>query len=146
MTIVADDGFHLRAREGRALYAWPTAGDPADPWSTAVEPAWVAEAARKAAERVPALAGVPVDPARCWAGLYELSPDKLAILGRAPGLANLWLANGSSGHGVMHSPALGQLLAEMMTEGRAASVDPAVLRALRPERFDEGPAEVRELL
>jgi glycine/D-amino acid oxidase-like deaminating enzyme len=90
MTIVADDGFHLRAREGRALYAWPTAGDPADPWSTAVEPAWVSEAARKAAERVPALAGVPVGPARCWAGLYERSPDKLAILGRAPGLSNLF--------------------------------------------------------
>ena len=146
MTIFADDGFHLRAREGRALYAWPTEGDPADPWSTAVEPAWVAEAARKAAERVPALAGVPVDPARCWAGLYEVSPDKLAILGRAAGLTNLWLANGSSGHGVMHSPALGRLLAEMMTDGRAASVDPALLRALRPERFDEEPVEVRELL
>ena len=146
MTIVADDGFHLRAREGRALYAWPTPGDPADPWSCAVEPAWVAEAARKAAERMPALAGVPVDPTRCWAGLYELSPDKLSILGRAPGLENVWLANGSSGHGVMHSPALGRLLAEMMTDGRATSVDPALLRALRPERFDEEPVEVREIL
>jgi len=143
MTIVADDGFHLRPREGRVLYAWPTPGDPADPWSTAVEPAWVAEAARRAAARVPVLRDVPVDPARCWAGLYEASPDKLAILGAAPGCPGLWLVNGSSGHGVMHSPALGLLLAELMTDGRAGSAD---VSALRPERFDEGPVEVREIL
>ena len=68
----------------------------------------------KAGERVPALAGVPVDPARCWAGLYELSPDKLAILGAADECPNLFLINGSSGHGVMHAPALGQLLAEII--------------------------------
>jgi sarcosine oxidase subunit beta len=143
MTIVADDGFHLRPREGRVLYAWPTPGDPADPWSAAVEPAWVAEAALRAAARVPVLRDVPVDPARCWAGLYEASPDKLAILGPAPGRPGLWLANGSSGHGVMHSPALGLLLAELMTDGRARSAD---VSALDPGRFEEGPVEVREIL
>ncbi|HEU4700798.1 MAG TPA: FAD-binding oxidoreductase [Gemmatimonadales bacterium] len=142
MTIVADDGFHFRWREGRVLYAWPTPGDPADPWSTAVEPAWIETTRRAAAERVPVLADVPVDPARCWAGLYEVSPDKLAIVGPAPGLDNLFLVNGCSGHGVMHAPALGQLASELLS-CEVPSVDPT---ELRPERFAGGAVEVREIL
>ena len=47
-----------------------------------------------------------------------MSPDHHAILGAGPGLANFWLINGSSGHGVMHAPALGQLLAEMILDRR----------------------------
>jgi sarcosine oxidase subunit beta len=142
MTIVADDGFHFRWREGRVLYAWPTAGDPADPWSTAVEPAWVEATRRAAAARVPALADVPVDPARCWAGLYELSPDKLAIVGAAPGVENLFLVNGCSGHGVMHAPALGRIASELLS-CETPSVD---VSELRPDRFGGGAVEPKEIL
>lgn len=49
-------------------------------------------------------------------------------------MANLYAINGSSGHGVMHAPALGELLAEMVVYGVARSLDVA---ALRPERFLE---------
>jgi sarcosine oxidase subunit beta len=70
----------------------------------------------------------------CWAGLYEMSPDGHALLGRVEEIDNLYLANGSSGHGVMHSPALGQLLAEIMWDGAASTLD---ARALRPSRFAE---------
>src|SRR5713226_7198836 len=98
MTIWTGDGFHLRVRDGRVLLLWPVPGDPRDPWSTAVDPEWLAEVARKAAARVPALAAVPLDPARSWAGLYEMSPDKHALLGRARECENLFFANGSSGH------------------------------------------------
>ena len=70
-----------------------------------------------------------------WAGLYEVSPDKHAVLGWAPGCQNLFLVNGSSGHGVMHAPALGQLLAEIMWDGAATTLDVA---PLRPSRFAEG--------
>jgi hypothetical protein len=45
------------------------------------------------------------------------------LLGRAPQVENLYLANGSSGHGVMHSPAIGQLLAEIMLDGAAHTLD-----------------------
>lgn len=134
MTVWLGDGFHFRVRDGRVLLLRPTPGDPADPASVAVEPGFVDEMARLARERVPVLADVPVDRASAWAGLYEMSPDRHAILGRAPGCDNLWLANGSSGHGVMHSPSLGLLLAEMIT-GRETSLD---VRALRPSRFAEG--------
>jgi sarcosine oxidase subunit beta len=64
-----------------------------------------------------------------------MSPDSHVLVGPAPGLTNLFLMNGSSGHGVMHSPALGQVLAEMILDGEARSVD---VHALRPSRFAEG--------
>src|SRR5437588_5218959 len=64
---------------------------------------------------------------------------KHALVGCAPGVENLYLANGSSGHGVMHSPALGQLLAEIILDGAAKSLD---IHALRPTRFDEGEPNV----
>jgi sarcosine oxidase subunit beta len=131
MTIFAGDGFHLRVRDGRVLLLLPSAGA-ADPFDVTVERTWIDEVVRVARSRVPALVNVPVDAASCWAGLYEMSPDGHAIVGAVPGVPNLCLVNGSSGHGVMHAPALGQLVAEIVLDGAARSLDVA---ALRPERF-----------
>ncbi len=73
-----------------------------------------------------------------------MSPDKHAILGSAPGIPNLYFINGSSGHGVMHSPALGMLLAEIICDGSASTLD---VSRLDPGRFDAGrPNPVSELL
>ena len=131
MTLFAGDGFHLRVRDGRVLLLLPSAGA-ADPFDLTVEPAWIETVARLARARVPPLASVPIDRAACWAGLYEMSPDGRAIVGSAPGVPNLYLANGSSGHGVMHAPALGQLVAEMIVDGAAHSLDAEPLRPDRP--------------
>jgi len=92
---------------------------------------------RAAHERVPVLRRAVLDRPACWAGLYEVSPDKHAILGTAPGCPNLFFVNGSSGHGVMHAPALGQLLAELMCYGRAVTLDAT---PLGPSRFERGEA------
>jgi sarcosine oxidase, subunit beta len=135
MTIFAGDGFHLRVRDGRVLLLWPTPGVEGRPFDYSVDPAWVRQVTAMAHQRVPVLRRTEIEPAACWAGLYEMSPDKHAILGPAPGCSNLFLVNGSSGHGVMHSPALGQLLAEIMSDGLASTLD---VRALRPTRFAEG--------
>ena len=135
MTIWLGDGFHLRVRDDRVLLLRPTPGAPDDPWSDRVEPRWLDELAATTAARVPPLREVAIDRERAWAGLYEMSPDHHAILGPAPGCPNLILANGSSGHGVMHAPALGALVAEIIAHGAARSLD---VRALRPSRFAEG--------
>ena len=135
MTIFLEDGFHLRVRDGRVLLLWPQDHRSDDPFDIRFDESWLDGLLARAHARVPCLADVPVDRAACWAGLYEMSPDQHAILGRAPGLENLWLINGSSGHGVMHSPALGQLLAEMILDGEARTLD---VHALRPSRFAEG--------
>ena len=143
MTIWTEDGFHIRPRDARVLFAFPSPGDPRDPFATGVEPGWLEEVDRKKEERVTALRGIPIDRAACWAGLYEMSPDKHAILGEAPGCPRLFLINGSSGHGVMHAPALGQLLAEMLIDGRASALDTF---PLRPGRFAEGAPNPGEIL
>ena len=134
MTIRADDGFHFRVRDGRILLLRPDAPLVNDPFDASLQDEWVEDVVSRARACVPIAARVPLDRERCWAGLYEMSPDRHALLGRAPHLTNLFLANRSSGHGVMHAPALGQLLAELIA-GDETSID---IRPLRPSRFEEG--------
>jgi sarcosine oxidase subunit beta len=135
MTIWAGDGFHLRVRDGRVLLLWPTSGVPGRPFDTSVDPAWIDAVTAMAHERVPTLRSAAVDRPASWAGLYEMSPDKHAIVGALPRCPNFYCINGSSGHGVMHSPALGQLLAEIMCDGRATTLD---IAGLAPDRFERG--------
>ena len=135
MTIFVGDGFHFRVRDGRVLLLMPSEWEPANPHDISVDPRWVDAVGRVGRGRIPALRDVPIDRNACWAGLYEKSPDRHAILGPAPGCSNFYLANGSSGHGVMHAPALGHLLAEIMTDGAAKTLDTT---PLRPTRFAEG--------
>lgn len=134
MTIFLDTGFHVRARDGRALLCWPTneaAGD-----TLSVDDAWLANVDEMKRERIPALADVQLDRAQCYAGLYEMSPDHHAIVGFAAECENLFLVNGSSGHGVMHSPALGAVAADMIC-GNEPVID---VSSLRPTRFADGEA------
>jgi sarcosine oxidase subunit beta len=134
MTVFVEDGFHLRVRDGRVLLLLPDEPDVSDPFDQSVDDAWVESVVETARERVPCLREASIDREECWAGLYEMSPDGHALLGRVEGIDNLYLANGSSGHGVMHAPALGQLLAEIMLDGAASTLD---AHALRPSRFAE---------
>jgi sarcosine oxidase, subunit beta len=122
MTIWSGDWYHLRVRDGRVLLLWPD-DPPVD------DDAWLAEVLRKTRERVPLLADVAIGERR--SGLYEMSPDEHALLGRSATYDNLYLATGSSGHGVMHAPATGQLLAELLIDD-ATSID---ISALSPARF-----------
>jgi sarcosine oxidase subunit beta len=82
-----------------------------------------------AIERLPALEAARVSNG--WAGLYETTPDHNAVLGPPAGVGGLMLANGFSGHGFMHAPAVGQLIAEWIVDGRP-SLD---LSPLSLERF-----------
>jgi sarcosine oxidase, subunit beta len=137
MTIWTRDAFHLRIRDGRALLNWPINTPRPDPYALDIDQPLVDAVWRIAQARVPALREAALDPTAHWAGLYEMSPDKTVILGRAPGCENLILVNGSSGHGVMHSPILGQLVSELLLDGVTGSLD---THALRPSRFAEGDA------
>jgi sarcosine oxidase subunit beta len=71
---------------------------------------------------------------KCRAGLYENTPDHHAILGGCE-IAGLYFANGFSGHGVMHSPATGRVLSEIILDGEAAILD---VSCLKLERFAKG--------
>lgn len=70
-----------------------------------------------------------------WGGLYEMTPDKTAILGHAGGLKNVFENHGYSGRGAMQSYAAGLGLAELMQLGRFETLD---LSAMSGERFKTG--------
>lgn len=108
----------------------PSPGGQGDP---PADPDWDRRARAVAARRLPALANLRV--ARCWAGYYEMTPDANALLGPHPDLDGLYVATGFSGHGVMHAPAAGRLLAEWLLDGAPRSADAS---PYAPDRFHRG--------
>ena len=70
-----------------------------------------------------------------WAGLYEVSPDAHPILCRIPQVEGLYNVGGFSGHGFMHGPICGLLLAEEILDGAAHTLD---ISALHIDRFERG--------
>ena len=64
-----------------------------------------------------------------------MTPDRQPIIGRVPGLDGLLLANGFSGHGFQHAPIVGKLLAELVVDGAAQTVD---IASLGLDRFTSG--------
>jgi sarcosine oxidase subunit beta len=93
----------------------------------------MAEASENAMHRVPVLEKAHI--ARGWAGLYEISPDHHAILGKVSEVEGFILANGFSGHGFQHSPAVGKVIAELIVGGEATTID---ISPLSIERFERG--------
>ncbi len=74
------------------------------------------------AHRVPAFEAIKL--VRAWAGHYAYNTlDQNAILGPHPGFANFYFANGFSGHGLQHSPAVGRGLSELIAFGEYRSLD-----------------------
>lgn len=71
---------------------------------------------------------------RTYTGLCEQTPDSLPIIGEAPGLNGFILANGFSGHGFMHAPATGLIVADLILNGRTERID---INLVHPERFDK---------
>jgi sarcosine oxidase subunit beta len=81
--------------------------------------------------RAPALAEAEIQTG--WAGLRPLTPDDDPILGEAPHLRGFFNDCGWGGHGIMHAPGGGIVLAELIADGKATSVD---ISPFRTERFE----------
>ncbi len=89
-----------------------------------------------------------VELVRAWAGHYEMNVvDQNAIIGPHPDERRFLFACGFSGHGVMHAPATGRAIAELVTRGSYETIDLtpfAFDRVRRGERLDDiQPSEVR---
>jgi sarcosine oxidase, subunit beta len=136
MVIDLSNGFHFRpAKNSRTelLFAYPDK-DEASSFSTDFDDAFIEKVYEKARHRAPFLCETEVVREKCRAGLYENTPDHHAILGGCE-VEGLYFANGFSGHGVMHSPATGRALAEIMLDGTASFMD---VSCLSLDRFAKG--------
>lgn len=136
MVIELSTSFHFRKdhSSGGVMLLW---SDPDELSSEdlSFSTTWLKKTLELARRRVPAFKELQISPKRSWTGLYELTPDHHPVLGPVPGVEGLYVANGFSGHGVMHSPATGRLLAELITEGRTKLMD---ITLLSLTRFAEG--------
>ncbi|RJP16665.1 MAG: FAD-binding oxidoreductase [Candidatus Abyssobacteria bacterium SURF_5] len=89
--------------------------------------------AERALNRLPALESTRI--MRGWAGLRSMTPDRAAILGPAGEPEGFSFACGFSGHGVMHSPMTGKIVAALVTEPALKSCDGVDLVPLQFDRF-----------
>ncbi len=69
-----------------------------------------------------------------WAGLYEVTPDAHPIFGKTK-VDGYYICAGFSGHGFMHGPISGKLMAEKILDDKFSSVDVSMLDL---RRFEEG--------
>jgi sarcosine oxidase subunit beta len=135
MIIDMSTGFHFRQEGLGLLLAW---NDPDETlgFKSDFDPAFIEKVLMRAADRVPCFEELAVNRRKCWAGLYDMSPDHRAMLGPAPGVRGFYLANGFSGHGVMHSPATGKVVSDLILDGRTELVDAKELSIERYSRPD----------
>jgi sarcosine oxidase len=62
--------------------------------------------------RLPGLADQPV--VRTWTCFYEVTPDAHFVIDRHPGLGDVWIAGGGTGHAFKHGPVIGEYLAALV--------------------------------
>ena len=132
LTIDYHRNWYFRGELGGCLFSGPK--DEQSTFNTNVDWEHLAESVEQAVVRLPILAEAQIH--RGWAGLYEISPDNNAILGRVPDLEGFYVAGGHSGHGFQHGPIVGKLMAELILAERT-SID---IGALGIERFRAGKA------
>ncbi len=134
MTIDLATGFFFRKEQDYLMFSISKPDEPTG-YHMGVDWDWLETVLEVGVKRLPVLEQASLVQSRCWGGLYEVTPDHAPILGRHPDLPNYVSASGFSGHGVMHSPATGLLIAEEILDGRAHSLN---IDDLRITRFQEG--------
>ena len=116
---------HLAFRpEGKGFTGGLPAWEVAPGWNFEVSPDGFEDRVWPAlARRIPALERIKLE--RGWAGHYARNRlDLSAIIGASSGgLDNVTMAVGFSGHGLMHAPAAGRALAELILDGRYGTLD-----------------------
>jgi sarcosine oxidase, subunit beta len=131
MTVDFTTSFYFHP-EGDGILFGMSDRDEGPTFSTEVNEGFLEHVTEVGLHRLPALERAGIKTA--WAGLYEVTPDHQAILGPVSGVEGFWCACGFSGHGFMQAPAVGEQLAQLLTEG-SSEID---LSALSYARFATG--------
>ncbi|MBM3273531.1 MAG: FAD-binding oxidoreductase [Candidatus Sericytochromatia bacterium] len=118
--------YPMMVDNGTGLYMHPESGgllmgmakrDEPPAYRTDVDEEFVMEIATAAVDRMPALEVAEINAA--WAGLYEVTPDHHPIITAHEGVPGFYTCAGFSGHGFMHAPAAGEVVAQLILDGKS---------------------------
>lgn len=131
-TIEFGNSLYFHPESGGFLFGMTNTEEPSS-WVKTVDDDWLLTTVEALFHRAPVFENATV--LNGWAGFYEITPDDNPVLGHVAELENFVVAAGFSGHGFMQGPAIGKVIAELVLDGEASSVD---IHAFRPGRFLEG--------
>ena len=137
MVVDFHSGFWFR-REGRGIIFGMRNPDEPEGFDTSVDWGFLPSIGEVGSCYLPFLKEIGI--ARGQAGLHADTPDANAILGQVPEVAGLYLACGFSGHGFMHSPAVGRIMADSILAGK---VSPDI-SCLTLDRFKDPTSQVEK--
>ena len=120
-------------REGKGILTGQSNPNETPGFDQSIDHAWTEQHLERAMWRFPLLERAGL--LREWAGLYEVTPDAHPVIDGLSDPAGFYVVAGFSGHGFMHGPIAGRLIAEMIMDGHAHSLD---VHQLRFSRFAEG--------
>ncbi|HEX2075071.1 MAG TPA: FAD-binding oxidoreductase [Geodermatophilus sp.] len=134
-TIDFDTSFYFHG-EGKGLLLGMSDPEETPGFELTRSDAWLPRLGEAIERRAPALAEIGI--AGGWAGLYEMTPDHNALIGRADTVENFLYAAGFSGHGFLMGPAVGELVRDLYL-GEETFVDVSGLSAGRFASADVRP-------
>lgn len=132
-------GWPLVANESQRLYfkqesggllASPMDEDPMEPCDAQPDDLVVAQALERLGKLAPRL--VPKTLRRKWSGLRTFTPDRVLVVGEDPRVKGFFWLAGQGGCGIETSPAVAQIAADLLSEGRSTRFDATTLS---PARF-----------
>jgi sarcosine oxidase, subunit beta len=131
-------GLYFKPTHGEMLHAGSIAGEeaqnPVDPdqYNEAADGDWLPQVRQRLSRRYPTMhRGYGRGG---YGALYAITPDWHPILDRLPDREGIYCAVGFSGHGFKMSPIVGQLMAELVVDGKTTTLD---IMPLRLGRFAE---------
>lgn len=138
LTIDMATGVYVRGEGDRVLFGRDNL-DQEFGFTEGVDLEWLEHVLQTGAPRFPWWEDLGVDQKGSWWGYYGVSPDNSPLIAPHPGVEGWIDACGFSGHGIMHAPATGRAVSEMILDGTSHTVD---VSAFEHSRFGRGDAPV----
>ncbi len=136
LTVDLASGAHFRSEGDRVLLGLDKL-DQEPGFSEGMDWDWMEQVLMTGVERFPWWEDLGIDRKKSWWGYYEVSPDHNPIIGVHPDTSTWIDACGFSGHGIMHAPAAGLAVSELVADGRAHTLE---MEPYRHDRFGAGVA------
>jgi sarcosine oxidase subunit beta len=122
LTIDLATGVYMRSEGDRVLFGLDNLQQ-AFGFTEGVDQEWLEHVLLTGVSRFPWWEEMAIDMRGSWWGYYGVSPDNSPIIGYHPDATNWVDACGFSGHGIMHAPATGIAVAELVADGATSTVD-----------------------